>query len=53
MEAVTKGKSFPAVNSVNKANTATRYVHPKTGKSVVIDDVTRELLHVGEDSFKY
>jgi hypothetical protein len=36
-EAVTKGKSFSAVNMVNKANAATRYVHPRTGQSVVID----------------
>lgn len=43
-EAITKGKSFNAVNNVNKANSATRYVHPTTGKSVVVDDVTKELL---------
>jgi RHS repeat-associated protein len=52
-EAVTKGKSFEAVNLVNKANSATRYVHPITGKSVVIDNVTKELLHVGGPGFKY
>jgi RHS repeat-associated protein len=52
-EAVTRGKSFDAVNMVNKANSATRYVHPTTGQSVVIDDVTKELLHVGGPGFKY
>jgi len=52
-EAVTKGKSFDAVNKVNKANSATRYVHPTTGQSVVIDNVTKELLHVGGPGFKY
>jgi RHS repeat-associated protein len=52
-EAITKGKSFEAVNLVNKANTATRYVHPTTGQSVVIDDVTREIIHVGGEGFKY
>lgn len=52
-EAVTKGKSFDAVNMVNKANSATRYVHPTTGQSVVIDKVTKELLHVGGKGFKY
>ena len=52
-EAVTKGKSFEAVNMVNKANGATRYVHPTTGQSVVIDNVTKELLHVGGPGFKY
>ncbi len=52
-EAVTKGKTFDAVNMVNKANSATRYVHPTTGQSVVIDNVTKELLHVGGPGFKY
>ena len=52
-EAVTKGKSFDAVNMVNKANSATRYVHPTTGQSVIIDNVTKELLHVGGPGFKY
>ncbi|TVQ17130.1 MAG: hypothetical protein EA361_03050 [Bacteroidetes bacterium] len=46
-EAITKGKSFNAVNMVNKGNGATRYVHPTSGQSVVIDNVTREILHVG------
>ena len=52
-EAVTKGNSFDTVNMVNKANSATRYVHPTTGQSVVIDNVTKELLHVGGPGFKY
>lgn len=52
-EAVAKGKSYSVVNMVNKANSATRYVHPTTGKSVVIDDVTKELLHIGGTGFKY
>jgi hypothetical protein len=52
-EAVQKGERFAAKNVVNKENTATRYVHPETGRSVVIDDVTKEVLHVGDDGFKY
>ena len=40
-EAISKGKSFNAVNNVNKANGATRFVHPKTGQSIVIDNVTK------------
>ena len=52
-EAIAKGKQFNAVNNVNKANTATRYVHPITGQSVVIDNITKELLHVGGKGFKY
>jgi hypothetical protein len=50
-EAITKGNSFKAVNNVNKAHSATRYVHPTTGQSVVIDDVTKELLQVGGKGF--
>ena len=37
---------FPAENRVNPGSTATRYVHPKTGLSVVIDDVTKEVLYI-------
>lgn len=52
-EAIAKGKQFPATNNVNPANGATRYVHPATGRSVVIDNITKDLLHVGGDGFKY
>ena len=52
-QAITKGQKFKAVNNVNKGNSATRYVNPTTGKSVVVDDVTREVLHVGGAGFKY
>jgi hypothetical protein len=38
---------------VNKGNAATRYVHPETGRSVVVDDETREVIHVGGAAFKY
>ena len=52
-EAIISGKSFEAVNMVYKGHSATRYVHPITGQSVVIDNVTLELLHVGGPGFKY
>ncbi len=52
-EAITKGKSFIAKNMLNKANLATRFIHPTTGQSVVIDNVTKELIHVGGVGFKY
>ncbi len=52
-EAITRGKRFKAVNNVNPGNSATRYVHTETGQSIVIDDVTKELLHVGGPGFKY
>ncbi len=52
-EAVQNGSKFKAVNKVNPGNTATRYVHPQTGQSVVVDDVTKEIIHVGGKGFKY
>jgi hypothetical protein len=36
-----------------KKGPATRYVHPRTGRSVVIDDATGEAFHVGGDGFEY
>jgi hypothetical protein len=52
-EAIQNGQQFPAVNNVNSANGATRYVHPTTGRSVVVDNVTGEVIHVGGDGFVY
>jgi RHS repeat-associated protein len=52
-EAVDRGAQYSAPNNINPANGATRYVHPTTGRSVVIDNVTKEVLHVGGDGFKY
>jgi hypothetical protein len=28
-------------------------VHPRTGRSVVVDDATGEVFHVGGDGFEY
>ncbi|MCO6509304.1 MAG: hypothetical protein J5I65_00765 [Aridibacter famidurans] len=52
-EAVEFGQQFPARNKIRPGNGATRYVHPKTGQSVVIDDVTNEIMHVGGPGFLY
>jgi RHS repeat-associated protein len=52
-DAMEKGQKFPAPNNVNPANAATRYVNPTTGQSVVVDDITGEVLHVGGPGFKY
>lgn len=38
---------------INKANGATRFQNPKTGKSIVIDDKTYELIQVGGENFKW
>ncbi|MEZ4287766.1 MAG: RHS repeat-associated core domain-containing protein [Polyangiales bacterium] len=52
-EAVQKGERFAAENLVNKGNSATRYVHPETGRSVVIDNATGEVIHLGGNGFRY
>lgn len=52
-EAIKDGVQYPAVNNINKGNKAIRYVHPETGRSVVVDTVTKEVLHVGGDGFLY
>lgn len=36
-----------------KINPATRFVHPETKKSVIIDNVTNEIFHVGKKNYKY
>lgn len=52
-EAIESGEQHIAKNLVNEGNAATRYVHPRTGRSVVVDDETKEVIHVGGDGFKY
>lgn len=52
-EAIQLGQRLPAVNNVRPGNAATRYVHPATGRSVVVDDVTGEVIHVGGDGYVY
>ncbi len=52
-EALSNGRQFSVPNKINPGNAATRYVHPQTGRSVVLDNVTKEVLHVGGDGFKY
>ncbi len=51
-EAVAKGKRRQTVNLAT-GGPATRYVHPSTGRSIVVDDVTGEVIHVGGDGFQY
>ncbi len=55
-ESITKAmKSGNRIKAKNKANgnPATRYVHPKNGKSVVVDDVTNEVIQVGGPGFRF
>ena len=51
-QAVESGEQVRAVNKAN-GNPATRYIHPETGQSVVVDDVTGEVIHVGGPGFAY
>ena len=52
-EAIKHGQQYKAQNNINPAHGATRFVNPTTGQSVVIDDVTGEVIHVGGPEFKY
>ncbi|MDR3576147.1 MAG: RHS repeat-associated core domain-containing protein [Anaerolineaceae bacterium] len=52
-EALQYGEKYPAINNINPNNPATRYINPTTGRSVVIDDVTQEIIHIGGDGFEY
>lgn len=52
-ETLKSGKKLPAINKVNPKNPAIRYVHPKTGKSLVRDERTKEILQVGDKRFYY
>jgi hypothetical protein len=51
-EAIESGERHPAVNR-ETGKPASRYIHPVTGRSVVIEDVSGEVIHVGGDGFIY
>jgi RHS repeat-associated protein len=51
-EAVRGGQRIPAINKAT-GNPATRCVHPLTKQSVVIDNVTGEVIQVGGPGFEY
>ena len=48
---IKKGNKYPAPNKVNPRNTAVRYEDPKTGRFVVRDEVTKEILQISGDKF--
>jgi len=52
-EAYETGNSVPALNRLRGGTPATRYVHPETGQSVVIDDETGQVIQVGGPGFRY
>ncbi|HSV13265.1 MAG TPA: colicin E5-related ribonuclease [Tepidisphaeraceae bacterium] len=43
----------PGIPTNGKKGPATRYVHPTTGRSVVVDNATGEIFHVGGEEFRY
>ena len=43
----------PGIPAQGKKGPATRHVHPTTGKSVVVDNATGEIFHVGGEGYKY
>jgi hypothetical protein len=43
----------PGIPTAGKKGPAKRHVHPATGKSVVIDNATGEVFHVGGEGFVY
>jgi len=51
-DAISGGQQVPAINKAT-GDSATRYVNPDTGQSVVVDDVTNEVIHVGGPGFEY
>jgi hypothetical protein len=48
-----RGVGDDADHATGKAGPALRYVHPVTGKSVVVDAATGEIFHVGGEGFRY
>jgi hypothetical protein len=50
--AIESGRQVRAMNKAN-GNPATRYVHPATGQSVVVDEAASEVIHVGGPGFAY
>jgi hypothetical protein len=51
-EAIQSGQQVRAINKAT-GNPATRYIHPQTGQSVVLDDIFGQVIHVGGPGFRY
>jgi hypothetical protein len=52
-ETIKTGKIFTASNKINPKNIALRFENTSTGKSVVIDLKTKEILQLGGEGFKF
>ena len=53
LEAYLNGTFFDAVDMTDDNAPATRFVHPASGKSVVINNATGKIIHVGGKDFQY
>ncbi len=51
-DTIAKGRRYPAPNKVRPGNPAVRYVDPRTGRYVVRDEITKEILQVSKSNFK-
>ena len=51
-DAVKKGEQVPATN-FQTGGPATRYINPSSGQSVIIDNNSGGIIHVGGPGFKY
>jgi len=51
-EAISNGEKYPAKN-FQTGGSATRYVHPQTRQSIIIDDTTKGIIHIGGKGFMY
>lgn len=50
-ETIKEGSSYRVENRVNLGNEARQYTNPDTGKFVVRDEVTKEILQIGGKKF--
>ncbi len=51
-EAVASGQQIPTTNFAN-GNPAIRFIHPRTGQSVIVDMVTKEIIMVAGRGFRF
>ena len=52
-QAYDMGAAIPAVGMTANSTAATRFVHPVTGKSVIINNTSGRVIHVGGEDFQY
>jgi predicted RNA binding protein YcfA (HicA-like mRNA interferase family) len=50
---IREAMATPGIATRGQKGSATRYVHPVSGQSVIIDDVSGAVFHVGGKDFEY